>query len=442
MSWQPRTTAGGIVTLASLALVGLLVGKPFVESDTWELIQGADGLLRCLAYGAADGCPTAGKFAPLQLLIAVPLRALDVPHPWVGRVLAWLSAAAFLGLLRLTWVLLAPRSRRVALGAGALLISGLPLHFATHSFVELPAAFLMAWLAVGWLTGRAGTVGVAALLAALTKETAAPFIVLLLAVCAVVAPHPRRQALRLGAHAAVGLGVAVALSAALNVYRFGGPLNTMYATEASWGPDTAVWLRTWAALWLAPNGGLVFFFPGLVALLVALPWAVGPDRRWAPGLAVFGLLLAVTAALAHWWAPFGWWCFGQRLSVPFLPVAVLLLCVSYGSAYERALGALTATPARRSGTAVVVAVLGLPFVASLVHGGDIIYDTFTYGPGCGLPDTEATRAPYYACIARQAWDQPSPLLRAASHLPQPGVLPWAIAYVCLIGGVARVRDDR
>jgi hypothetical protein len=324
-----------------------------------------------------------------------------------------MSTAAFLGILWLCWVTLAPRSRWVAGAVVLMLVTGLPLHYSTHSYAEMPGAFFVVWLVHAWLRANTGSVFAAALFASLIKETSLPFLGLTALLAASLRPSWREERARLAAVSGA-LVLGSGLSVVLNLFRFGVPYNARYLLEASWAPDWTTQLQTWAALWVSPNGGLLFFFPAFVLALAMLPWVERGQWRLAAGvLLLLGLL---TLFLARWWSPFGWWAWGQRLSLPFLPAALLLLGSAYAPGYERLLRRLLGTPLRARLVLGLLLFLGLAHVASISRGSLIIHDTFTYLGGCEPPLTAEAHQPYYRCIAREAWSDPSPLGRAYREL--------------------------
>jgi hypothetical protein len=176
--------------LLGVALTGAMVYWADVDGDTRALLNGSDGLLGCLRGHQYLGCTAAERFPLFQMLLAVPFRRLGVPVRTVGLGLAWVSIAAFGGILRILWRDVRERSELVAGFAVLLMATGLPLAYARHSLGEIPSAFFVALFVSTWLRGRSVAVAVAALLATLTKETIPPFLVLLGLVCATATVDP------------------------------------------------------------------------------------------------------------------------------------------------------------------------------------------------------------------------------------------------------------
>ncbi|XXF80700.1 hypothetical protein P2318_13380 [Myxococcaceae bacterium GXIMD 01537] len=428
-------------------LTRLMARYAFVDGDTQDLLGCADGVLRCVSEGRWSGCTEAGKWPLFQYVPTLLMRLAGRSREEAGLVLAYLSIASFLGLLVLTWRTLAARSRPVAIAAVLVLGSGVLFHYATRSFGELLAAFAAAAFAASWLRRQSpGRVGLLAFLLGLTKETAFPFIGLLGAACALVHHEPGtswRGLLRAERGRLVGTTVGVALSlvlsAAFNLARFGTPYNARYLLEASWAPPMSRQVEHFAALWVAPNAGLLFFWPLLVLLLAALPFAVarqrktgGPAVSWYPLLAVGALVGMLCVLLSRWWAPFGWWSWGPRLILPWLPAALLVLLYAYSQAAEALVRPLVATPVHAALLALVLCVVGAPHFVSIVRSNELLEAFFVHQGTCPGPDQLALRAEAYQCLRAQAWTHASPLLHAYQLIPDTHLRMRALVYPFLL----------
>lgn len=438
-SWAKDRWLGLCTAAIALGLLYGWVRYGYVEGDTWTLLKGTEGLRECLANGGRP-CPAAGKFPLLQLVPALVLRELGMAPYYVGRSFSTLNTLGFAAAVVLMGFTLARRHAALGLATIMVLLSGYVMHFASRSFSEMPAAVLAIALAWSWLEGRTPWVGVAAFLLGLSKETAFPFEALLGVTCAVsrwpgtpvreLWHRERPRFLALGG----GMALAAALAAGLNVYRFGSPLNAMYLEEATWGPTAAVQLRDFAGLWVAPNGGVLFFWPAFAALLVALPILMrgSPTRDLRPWAGAVLLLLLLTASLARWWAPFGWWCWGPRFLVPWAPALLLVLAFAYAEPLERTLVAALASPARVVLFTAALTLLALPHVSSVFRGNNIIWDMFHFRGGCYGQEHEASRVAYYRCLELQAWSDPSPLARGYREVIHPFVRFRALLMIALM----------
>jgi hypothetical protein len=446
---QALRAQGGWVLglLGAAALARVMAKQLFLDGDTQDLIRCADGVWACLSAERWSGCAEAGKWPLLQYGPALLTRLAGGSPEDAGRVLCYLSLASFFGLLAMTWRTLAARSRPVAVAAVLVLASGVLFHYATRSFGEMVATFAAAALAAAWLRRRSpGLVALLALLTGLTKETAFPFIALLGATCVAVhhAPGmPWRELLRAERGRLVGSAAAVVLSgglsAAFNLFRFGSPVNTHYLVEASWGPPPGVQLEHFAALWVAPNAGLLFFWPFLVVLLAALPVAVVRQGRrgatrpsWLPLLGVAALLGMLCALLSRWWAPFGWWAWGSRLVLPWLPAALLVLLYAYAGAAESLVRPLVATPVRAALLALALAVASVPHLVSIYRSNELLYALFVEPGECPGPDLPERYDRAWRCLRAQAWTHPSSLLNAYRMAPGTAMPRRALLYPGLL----------
>jgi hypothetical protein len=149
------------------------------------------------------------------------------------------------------------------------------------------------------------------------------------------------------------------------------------------------------------------------------------------GLALF--LLMLTATLAHWWAPFGWWAWGSRLIVPWMPATLLIAFFAYSTAAEALVRPVVATPARAAAFTLVVTLLAIPHLSSIFQSDYFVRTTFIDRGICPAPDSPHTYARYYRCIEAQAWEHPSPLLRGYRVVSNPAVRSSAILFALLTG---------
>jgi hypothetical protein len=358
-----------------LLFVALAVRRPTnVGADTLQLYRGAAVALRCLEDGTFRNCgrspqelaaseqqyplrSAVGPFAFLQYPPAILMIKAGLSERHTLRGLALLSLAAYLALLGL----LAYAGRRWGAGLVLVAVGGPLLFYATSTLAESLSAVLIVLATVAVLRRwHAAWIGVTAWLAAITKETAAPFVLAIGLIALLgIGSRPRSR----GAYAGLVAGcLAGAVTGALfNVFRYGTVLNED-ELGAVWGESyggnilplsLGQRLLHFAGLLVAPNGGLLFFWPLAVAvLLLAL------RRSWR-GLAIWATLLVLTAGFASYFNPFGWFAWGPRLLLPWIPALALLAVAALGPALPR--------PRLRTAAAgaLVVAVVSLPHVGAV-----------------------------------------------------------------------------
>ncbi len=328
---RERTHHSGVLIVAAVAAAALLVllvvdGTRWVElrvTDSVYLVRGSHAASYCIDHGIWSDCKmptgatpdTVGAWPILQYLLAIPLVAAGVADFSVLTVMAVVSSLAAGGVL----LLIAFPIRRlfgtewsVVLAVGMLtspflLYALLPLGEALGAFLAL--AFVVAACArrPGWLL-------VTGFFAGMTKETVAPLLLVLAIVCAREARDWWLPAGRLLVPIVAGLGAAVVVNSAFNIFRFGSIRNLEYTQPHTRVPGIALPVRLALADWFAPNVGVVWFWSvaglmvaGLVistvVLIVRHPRA---PAEWLPALAVVGVITAFTGGLSLWYSTFGW----------------------------------------------------------------------------------------------------------------------------------------
>jgi hypothetical protein len=433
-----------LIIAVGLVLAGVLAVHASLMGDTLSVVDAAQAAFQCAAHGRWTGCTQANQWPLFQFLPSLAMVAAGLSRDAAATCLCWLNIAAFAGL-----TLLALRSLKTTPVVGwisvLVLLSGPYLAYANQSFGEVLAGFLTAAFAVAWMRRASGpAIAVLIFFAAITKETSFPFLALLGFICAMAPWAPGMRAgevLRaewgrlLGAF--VGISLAAAATMLFNVFRFSTPLNVDYLQQAPWAPSLSDGVQFVAAQWIAPNLGLLFFWPLLLvalgsALLVGLRTG-GPGRLATPGVLL--LLLLVCVGLARWWAPFGWWAWGSRLILPWLPACLLVALHARVQVLEPFFQRLLAPAWTRVALVFLVVIVGLPHLIDAVQTHRVNGITFVEKGVCPVPSSPAARVRYYDCIRRQTWRDPSPLLTAARMLNEPKSRNTALVYLLLVGGI-------
>ena len=329
------------------------------------------------------------------------------------RVLAAISTISFAAILLLAWRIL---SRRAGQGAATVVVvvlaAGPLLWYARSSFGEMLAALLIL-VFVEAVLSRRGAVAVAGTLwlAGITKETALPFLLVLGA----VALFGAERRVRLGPARAQLVGLAVGAvsvlvtTAAFNLFRFESIKNTTNLQPLFRVPGLDRRAELAVAIWGAPNGGVLLFWPlavllggaALVCGLVRCGQARSP--RWPAGVLVVVAAL-LTAGFASWYSPFGWNAWGPRLMLPWLPAVLVLATVFYPKPARTAADWIGMTTARRIAAGLVVALAALPHLAAL-RPPDPLVRLFAADSACPVPLViqQVPRGYFYRCINHLAW---------------------------------------
>ena len=426
---RPPLWATASAAALLLIVAFTLTRPPLVVSDTIALVRGSESLQLCLHAGVTSHCdryaaPPRGKgvdpWPPYQHLVVAGLLELGLSTDAIYRGLQLLNVAALLGLALLLGLVGRRTGRAWAAPLLVLLVIASPLAWYTWStFSEAAAVTLCAAVAAAALL-RAPPWALLVLvwLAGITKETAAPFLFALAAVCLLATPLSSAP-LRRGHWLAIGAGavLAIATHAGLNELRFGQLTNAIYLHPGTRVEDLGIVARFAVSLWLAPNGGTAFFWPAITGVLAGLVAIVVARRGRAPtALVLLALLAAHTVLLSSWYSPFGWHAWGPRLVLPLLPALAIAAVVLHLDAFERVLRSVGRHMVARIAVAAVLVVTTIPQVAVLTEPEAVnaLFFRPPVGAGC-VPTARVVTNPggYYGCVIDIAWRRESPLVDAA-----------------------------
>ncbi len=430
------------VTLAVIAVI-----RPEVPIDTTLLVRGAYDLPDCIG-GVADACDEIGAWPLLQYLLALPLGLLGFSEQVAVKTLAAASAIAF----ALTIVIVARTLRRFGIALAAtlvlLFVTGPMLWYAASTFGEsLTAAALALAVSAALARRRAWVLALAVVLAALTKETAPPFVALLVAAAVLVAEPRERWRARFGA-IVIGAGGAFGLAGAFNLLRYGSVLNEYYLNPDFRVPGVLRDLDFGLAMWLSPNAGVLFFWPLAFALLLACGVvAVRRSRRTASSMGlVLIALTGLTLGFSNLIAPFGWVAWGPRYLLPWIVPALLVAMAAVPDVPARIVSWLTAGGTRAAMLALAALVQAAPHLGALADRPAHARLFGTVDEGCNrIPVLFEVPMPFFLdCIHHYAWTKwPGPLRHGLSGLDEP--LAPLLVGVCAAAVAALVwhmRRDR
>jgi hypothetical protein len=437
----------------------ILVPTLFRSGDTNALTIGADVAYGCLQRGVFRSCglpspavtlgnasvPTSRveRFALLLYIPAVASRAVGMSRAASLRVIGVLNAVGFVFLVSLPWLV---RRRLQGLYRqrfvwAVVVLCGPLLPYAASTWSECLAAALVAATVAGVATGWPPlAVVLLAFFAAVSKETMAPFIVLLaVAVAAEQTFQSVRSTLRTLGPVVVGCSVGAVANAAFNIFRFGSTRNLTYLAPALRVTQPGhVALQT-AAVLVSPNGGVAEYWP---TLIVPFALAVVTARHGARHTRIRLGLVALTflgfcSTLGTWYSPFGWHAWGPRLILPIVPAAVLAVCVVSN---ERVPWPSTAW----TFLAVSIA-LSVPNVAVLT-AQDRVTRFMTAPVRCRQGSSERDD-PFVSCVTRQAWHSPWVDARVLVGLGDPrtaalGILDVGVGLIFVGRAARRPRRSR
>lgn len=448
----PKTAVG--LGLAGIVLAWL--AETVVGGDSGQLMAGTEALRRCLTDFDLVSCEQATPIGPWPIMQYLPDLVADAAGPSTegrDRVLTTLSSVGVVACIGAAWIVL----RRLSYaewrwGFLLVVVTGPALAYGSATWGEMLAAGLLTLLvAAGLLRARPVLVGLAAFGAGLTKETGYPFVVALGLVALLLARRRTGEPIRRHVILLVGgIALAVGAGSALNLLRFGTPRNAYYLDPALRTATVEWFFEIAAGLFVAPNGGILFFWPlasFLVALLLVSPVAraLRQEAAWSDAwvsLALAAIIGGLVAGLAAWWAPFGWWAWGPRLSLPWVFPILLLSLAAFGDTLTPMISRVLAPEAGLVAVTAVVLLVALPHIGFLWHA-DVVGDFFFFHetsvcPGGGPPPTTA----YYDCLREQMWVRHPIWLDALSGLRKPQAVGTAAAVsLAAVGCLAQFRRE-
>jgi hypothetical protein len=413
---------------------------PNVGGDTPVLVAGTDWIARCLLHGPRIACgfrptmPADGQMSPIgpyplfQYVPDMVAKALGATLLHRYMALSALSIASTIGSLLLAGLVLV-RTGKKAWGWAVVLvlITGPMLAYANATWGEaLASALLVLVVATTALRAPLALVAAASFAACLTKETGYPFVVAfgllgLLAARRRTGARLRRPIVALLA-GAVGAFVCAAL---FNELRFGSVFNTNYLQPTFAVPSVRLKLEFAAGLFVSPSGGILLFWTSacvVFAAACAMPLvrrrAGSPMDPW-PAVTLLCIVVGLTVGLASWWAPFGWFAWGPRLSLPWVLPLVLLSIVFYGDDLAPFAASLLRPLWRTVLVAALVLLVALPQVAFMWRPQTKDEFFFARDRRC-QPTNPIGSARYYECVHEQVWLRHPILLQAMPGLRTPG----------------------
>ncbi|OFZ52979.1 MAG: hypothetical protein A2428_08515 [Bdellovibrionales bacterium RIFOXYC1_FULL_54_43] len=425
-----------------LFLLGLtihLIARRGLEGDTHVMLDNVQGALACVREGQWSNCSEAGQFGLFQFLPAFLLTALGLSKSAVMHVLAYLSFSGFFLSLYLMYRGLRVRSRSVAILGLFVLLSGYDLWYANSSFAEMGSAFFILALAfvlvVPFPAGKKILLSSLLLfVSALTKETALPFLWVIVGLGLWVGKHSMREKGLLLLCATLSSVLAIAAIVGFNYFRFGKPYNLLYLDPAFIVPTLSLQVSLFFGLWFSPSGGVAFFWPSFFLLFPVTLWLIRRNSRNFRNCLKNGIVLAGIGALlallsfgfARWWSPFGWAAWGPRLLLPWLPVSAFLLLFTYADEFQAGLARLGQNAGRFwiAGTLIVAAsfpqfaiLTNRPMIAKVIEGHAAV-----------CADIHENIGIYYDCLLAAVWPKRWGILELYRIWPRPELFITSLLY--------------
>jgi hypothetical protein len=423
----PRIRRPLLATL--LLLAGYYLAGLGVEEDTRALVEEARASWACVVSGGFPPCPGAGQFALLQKIPALVGVWLGLKTGLIIRLLAILNIFVFCVALGQGFRALSTRSLKSARLFLLALLSGPWLWYARSSFSEGLASSLLMLFAAS-LVLRAGSVRIflLGLLGVLSKETAAPFVVLLGSAAAWFADSevsaPARTA-RLKKVAVVLLGAALlgaGMHLSRNLFAFGTVMNKAYEPWVGLRPPWADFASFFGAQWVSPVYGVIASSPVWFAVIALALFRSSVGFALPLCLSLFGL----TWGFAGWISPTGGVNWGHRLIHPWLGAWLLLaLWVLSGRTHREELARVGAWMRSSGGRGVLCAAGLLAAICAFVQyralfGDDLVLALFSPDSvSCPEGVISLGVSAHYSCLNYRFWSQVPVLVQVVNPIRAP-----------------------
>jgi hypothetical protein len=328
-----RLLAAFGIAVVLLLLLEFTSSRSWIQGDTRALDASARNIQRCLHGAAPLPCARVDPFAPLQYIPSVALLEFGFSDDDIYGALWVLNVIALLGVYVIAYLVLGPKGSGTVLLCWIVLFASPLFWYAGTTFSEpLAACLIMAYTAAVLLRWPPWAVLLTLIVAGLTKETSPPVLgVLGLASWSYFA-SARARAMHL-ITLAMGGATLVVTYATINWFRYGWFGNADELMSYYRAPGWWIQVNYFLAQWLSPAAGLLFFWPAFVLVVAVAVYHLARHRAegtsWWPAIAAFGVLGTLTLGLSLWWQPFGWYGWGPRLIVSWIPAVLLVILFSY-----------------------------------------------------------------------------------------------------------------
>lgn len=381
---------------------------PVIDGDTTLLVGGVAQLHNCLASGHKL-CDGVWHYPLLQYVEGLALLRTGTRADGIMHFYSHASAVAFIGTLLLGAAFLWRRGLRAAAAYFPVaLLASFALWHINGTYGETAAAFITTgFVAAVWWRRSAVLIAVLAMLVAVTKETAAPFVLTVGVLPLLKAEGAWRARLRADVRHLVGLvvgiGCGVLANGMFNRFRFGAFTNTYLLDPILQVPSLKQHAIFATGLWLSPNGGLLVFAPLLVVPLIALAIAGWRSKTWeqrALSAAPLGLMVVLTIGFGRWFSPWGWWTWGPRLCIPWLGPLLLCALIVDGERFEAGLRRVLRPVPVAVVLALVVVAIGAPHL-TMLPDSDAFYGFFVGNlecPRARFLDVRSAGQEFYDCL--------------------------------------------
>lgn len=422
-----------------LLIIRIFFKYPYYEGDTVALLSGVNAVKSCLNKGIFLNCPNVSHFPLFQYITSLFLKVLGASQKSTLSILTLISTLSFFGSLLLMYFFLKKTATNWSAQTAILIMISSPLlWYAKSTFNEMTAAFVtLAFTGVVLLRYPVWIVTIFTFLSGITKEVALPFLIItgILALSPQIFKNPRQckpQILGI----IYGSALILVATIAFNYFRFGSPSNTRLLQQELIVNSATQRLSSFLGIWLSPNGGILFFwfswFVCFAAILMTITKLLFKKFRLTfyelPALTIFVILFGLTFGFASWWAPFGWYCWGPRLMLPWLPSLLLLLIYFYNQEILLLLNRLFKNYVSTFFSTLSLFFASLPNLIILLYP-ELIDNLFELDTVCNRYPLVTEPDYYYFCLNHYMWTKMPPIFNSISIiLNQKSILIHMLVY--------------
>ncbi|MCW6037305.1 hypothetical protein K4A83_13635 [Spirulina subsalsa FACHB-351] len=395
-----------------VALTLIFLHSPYYEGDTIILVQSVSDIEKCLNNRVYTNCNTVIHFPIFQFVPAFLLSKLGVDQPIILRILATINTISFFGSILLFFKVLSKLHNSWIANTGLLIMISSPLlWYAQSTFNEMTATFItLGFTASLLINSPVWLIAILSFLVGITKETAFPFVVAISIL--ILYPNFKKQPKRFWFQmisVITGIIGSFTINSVFNYFRYRSYTNTYLLQDQFIVTDNLQKLSNFLGLWLSPNGGILFFWTSFFLYTAAIVYFLffknkKSYHKLIPITLVIGTLGLLTYGLSNWWAPFGWYSWGPRLVIPWIPSLLIVTINFYPQETTSILEAtvLNKFTHRRILFMIFFLLISLPNIVILNHP-EIMVQIFT--PDATCPETPfiTDLDYYYFCLNHYMW---------------------------------------
>lgn len=431
--------AWGCLYFFLLAITRILLKYPSYEGDTETLVIGVDSIKSCINQKIFLNCPDVTYYPLFQYIPSLLLKNLGISQQSILKVLVLVNSLSFFGSLLLIYFFLKKTTTNWSAQIDILIMVSSPLlYYGKSTFNEMTAAFVtLAFTGVVLLRYPVWIITIFTFLSGITKEVALPFLVLIgiLAMFPQILKSPRKcKSQILGI--VYGAALTLASTVAFNYFRFGSPVNTDLLEPYLIVNSAPQRLSSFLGIWLSPNGGILFFwfswFICFFSILIAITKLTFKRFRLTfyelPALTIIMILFGLTFGFASWWAPFGWYSWGPRLMLPWMPSLLLLLIYFYQQEILLLLKNVFKSTASTFVSIFCLFFVSLPNLIVLLYP-ELVGNLFALDPVCNRYPLVTEPDYYYSCLNHYMWTKMPPIFNSISIISnQKSIIFHALIY--------------